>query len=31
MYAYIYTYTPGQKYKTTYKNKEKNIVYNYKL
>ena len=26
---YIYIYTPGQKYKTTLKNEEKDIVYNF--
>ena len=25
----IYIYTPGQKYKTTLKNEEKDIVYNF--
>ena len=29
MYIYIYIYTPGQKYKTTLKNEEKYIVYNF--
>ena len=26
---YIYTHTPGQKYKPTVKNEEKDIVYNF--
>ena len=26
---YVYLHTPGQKYKTTLKNEEKDIVYNF--
>ena len=29
IYIYIYIYTPWQKYKTTLKNEEKDIVYNF--
>ena len=29
IYIYIHTHTPGQKYKTTLKNEEKDIVYNF--
>ena len=29
MRIYIYAYTPEQKYKTTIKNEEKDIVYNF--
>ena len=29
LYIYIYIYTPGKKYKTSIKNEEKDIVYNF--
>ena len=29
VYIYIYSHTPGQKYKTILRNEEKDIVYNF--